>query len=185
MKIEMMKIKKSRKGLGNRKSSCQSWTSNDSLIEGQRMLYSNPSFEDDSSSSDSGRKSPWNSVNSGNSSSSDESRSDGSFDAEEFQRAVQDLSFEILDMQESIERFPSFPSVDQFGPIEPRFQVEVPVKPKSKFSKISKLFKSSKSQSKSTSRDNTKLSGNTATPKLNEISIDADFPDVPDHPIFV
>merc|ERR1711990_72544 len=156
-------IKKSRKGLGNRKSSCQSWTSNDSLIEGQRMLYSNPSFEDDSSSSDSGRKSPWNSVNSGNSSSSDESRSDGSFDAEEFQRAVQDLSFEILDMQESLERFPSFPSVDQFGPIEPRFQVEVPAKPKSKFSKISKLFKSS-SKSQKVQRghpsDNTKISGN-------------------------
>ena len=49
-------------------------------------------------------------------------------------------------MQASLERFPSFPSVDPFGPIEPRFQVDVPAKPKSKFSKISKLFKSGSSK---------------------------------------
>jgi len=109
-----------------------------------------------------GRKTSWTTNVSGNSSSSE---SDGSFDAEEFQRAVQDLSFELLDMQDTL------PPMD---PVFPAPESKLPhSKPKcGSFSKatkraLSQLFKNSKTKNRSKTT----------------INCD-DFPDVPDHPIF-
>jgi hypothetical protein len=101
---------------------------------------------------------------SGNSSSSE---SDGSFDAEEFQRAVQDLSFELLDMQDTL------PPMDP--PVFPAPESKLPHSNKAKCGSFSKATKRALSQ----------LFKNSETKNRSKTTINCDdFPDVPDHPIF-
>lgn len=110
-----------------------------------------------------GRKTSWTTNVSGNSSSSE---SDGSFDAEEFQRAVQDLSFELLDMQDTL------PPMD---PVFPAAENRLPHSSKPKCGSFSKATKRALSQLFKNSKQKTQ--------RKTTISCD-DFPDVPDHPIF-